>query len=105
MAVTDTSEKGLETLIVESLVAKSGYTLGHNEDFDRHHARVLSQFTTFIAVTQPDAVTDRFDVRHLAPADTVPADEINNDAELTDDIEVEDAMADDESDLIEEAST
>ena len=35
---TDTSEKGLETIIVESLINDAGYTQGSGEDFDREHA-------------------------------------------------------------------
>ena len=34
---TDTTEKGLQTLIVESLIEDAGYHQGANEDYDRHH--------------------------------------------------------------------
>jgi type I restriction enzyme R subunit len=40
---TDTSEKGLESLIVESLVKDAGYRLGHSKDYDRDHAVDLAQ--------------------------------------------------------------
>ena len=33
MVPTDTSEKGLEALIVESLVTRAGYVLGRSEDY------------------------------------------------------------------------
>ncbi len=35
---TGVSEKGLEGLIVESLVEEAGYQQGQNEDYDRDHA-------------------------------------------------------------------
>jgi len=54
MTYTDTSEKGLESLIVDSLVTKAGYVPGRNEDFDRDHALDLTQLTAFITATQPD---------------------------------------------------
>jgi hypothetical protein len=38
--LTDTSEKGLETLILESLIQEAGYIQGRNEDYDRDHAGV-----------------------------------------------------------------
>ena len=37
MSTTDTSEKGLETLIVESLVNEAGYVHGANDDYSREH--------------------------------------------------------------------
>lgn len=37
MTPTDTSEKGLETLIVESLVDEAGYVQGTNDDYSREH--------------------------------------------------------------------
>ena len=35
---TDTSEHGLESLIVASLVKEAGYQQGNPEDYDREHA-------------------------------------------------------------------
>ena len=35
---TDTNEKGLEILIVESLVSAAGYVQGCRESYDREHA-------------------------------------------------------------------
>ena len=55
MPTTDISEKGLETLIVESLVNEAGYVKGRCEDFDRDHAVDLVQLSAFITATQPDA--------------------------------------------------
>lgn len=53
MPTTDTSEKGLETLIVESLVNDAGYQQGLSEDYDRDHAVDLAKLTAFLEATQP----------------------------------------------------
>ena len=53
MPTTDTSEKGLETLIVESLLAEAGYEQGSSEDYDRDHAIDLVKLTSFLNTTQP----------------------------------------------------
>ena len=53
MPTTDTSEKGLETLIVESLVNEADYQQGTNEDYDREHAVDLTRLLAFIQQTQP----------------------------------------------------
>ena len=55
MPTTDTSEKGLETLIVESLVNEAGYEQGRSEDYDRDHAVDLAKLTAFLTATQPKA--------------------------------------------------
>ncbi len=55
MPTTDTSEKGLETLIVESLVTEADYQQGRSEDYDRDHAIDLAKLTAFLAATQPKA--------------------------------------------------
>ncbi|MCK4659368.1 MAG: type I restriction endonuclease subunit R [Phycisphaerae bacterium] len=55
MPTTDTSEKGLEALIVESLVSAAGYSQGHSEDYDRDHAVDLAQLLAFVTATQPKA--------------------------------------------------
>jgi type I restriction enzyme R subunit len=52
MPTTDTSEKGLEALIVESLVHEAGYSQGHSEDYDRDHAVDLAQLMAFLDATQ-----------------------------------------------------
>lgn len=54
MPTTDTSEKGLEALIVESLVTQAGYVQGRSEDYDRDHAVDLAQLQAFVCVTQPE---------------------------------------------------
>jgi len=53
MPTTDTSEKRLETLIVESLVNEASYQQGTNEDYDREHAVDLTRLLAFIQQTQP----------------------------------------------------
>jgi len=53
--VTDMSEKGLETLIVNSLINDSGYSQGDSKDYDREHAIDLVKLKEFVKVTQPKA--------------------------------------------------
>ncbi|MFZ2088539.1 MAG: hypothetical protein WAU47_08180 [Desulfobaccales bacterium] len=55
MAHTDTSEKGLEALMVSSLVNEAGYQPGNNEDYDRDHAVDLAKLRAFLQATQPRA--------------------------------------------------
>jgi type I restriction enzyme, R subunit len=50
---TDTSEKGLESIIVNSLVNEAGYLRGNANDFDREHAIDLSKLISFVKDTQP----------------------------------------------------
>ncbi len=54
MKPTDTSEKGLESIIVASLVEEAGYVQGDPQDYDREHAVDLAKLLQFLAVTQPD---------------------------------------------------
>lgn len=54
MKPTDTSEKGLESIIVASLVDEAGYVQGDPQDYDREHAVDSSKLLQFIAATQPD---------------------------------------------------
>ena len=56
MSPTDTSEKGLESVIVGSFVNHAKYTQGSPADYDREHAVDLSKLLTFIRETQPGAV-------------------------------------------------
>ena len=56
MQTTDTSEKGLESLIVRSLVAEADYVQGSPDDFDRDHAVDLSKLLAFLSVTQPNLI-------------------------------------------------
>ena len=55
MPTTDTSEKGLESLIVESLVSNAGYLQGESSDYDRDQAVDLVQLVAFITTTQPES--------------------------------------------------
>ena len=87
---TDTSERGLETLImrhmtgsdgvavVPNLVAEkppsyggTGYTAGSAQDFDRAHALDVPQLFAFLRVTQPEgfkklALTDANDAKDIS---------------------------------------
>ncbi len=54
MMPTDTSEKGLESIIVASLVEDAGYVQGDPQDYDREHAVDLAKLLQFLAATQPD---------------------------------------------------
>ncbi|WP_320056484.1 type I restriction endonuclease subunit R [Desulfuromonas thiophila] len=54
MKPTDTSEKGLESIIVTSLVGDAGYVQGDPQDYDREHAVDLTKLLQFLAATQPD---------------------------------------------------
>ena len=54
MKPTDTSEKGLESIIVASLVEDAGYVQGDPQDYDREHAVDSSKLLQFLASTQPD---------------------------------------------------
>ena len=56
MPKADTSEKGLETLIVNSLIGDAGYVAGSSKDFDRDHGVDLAKLSKFIAATQSKAV-------------------------------------------------
>ena len=50
---TDTSEKSLESLIVEHLVDHGGYELGHPAGFDPNYALDLPNLLRFLEITQP----------------------------------------------------
>jgi type I restriction enzyme R subunit len=50
---TDTSEKGLETLIVDALTQSAGWTSGDSQNFDREHAIDLAKLSSFLQETQP----------------------------------------------------
>lgn len=54
MRTTDTSEYGLENLIVQFLNKEGGYQIGTNVDYDREHALDLSKLLSFIEKTQPN---------------------------------------------------
>ncbi|MDP1735762.1 MAG: type I restriction endonuclease [Sulfuritalea sp.] len=88
--VTDTSEKGLETLIMRHMTGMdglavppnmaaeppppyggTGYTAGSPNDYDRAHALDVPQLFAFLRATQPEAF------RKLALADANDAKDIN----------------------------
>ena len=50
---TDTSEKGLESLIVGALMEEAGYVAGESKDYDRDHAVDLVKLLGFIEASQP----------------------------------------------------
>ena len=56
MPTTDTSEKGLESLICESLICDAHYEAGRPEDYDRDHAIDLSKLLAFLQATQPESL-------------------------------------------------
>lgn len=56
MRTTDVSEKGLESLIVESLVSQAGYIQGSSTDFEPDHSVDLAQLVAFLQATQPKVV-------------------------------------------------
>ena len=81
---TDTSEKGLESLIVNTMTCQplpvssggvvsdvSGsygqcWIQGHSTDYDRDYAIDLAQLTTFLKATQPELV-ETFDLENASP--------------------------------------
>ena len=54
--MTDTTERGLETLIVNALTTAAGWIQGASADYDRAHAVDLVQLLQFIRKTQPKMV-------------------------------------------------
>src|SRR5262249_10286204 len=46
--ITDTSERGLEALIVTSLIEEAGYVEGDPSDYDREHAVDIAKLLTFL---------------------------------------------------------
>ena len=51
MSTADTTEKGLETLTVKSLVDEAGYVQGDRSDFDWDHAVGLNKLLIFLNAT------------------------------------------------------
>jgi type I restriction enzyme, R subunit len=64
---TDTSEKGLEGLIVGHMTADGGWLAGKAQNYDRSYAIDLIQLSAFIATTQPDLV-EALDLNNESPA-------------------------------------
>jgi len=56
VSATDTSEKGLEALIVRALIDEAGYVAGESKDFDADHAVDLVKLFDFVNATQPETV-------------------------------------------------
>lgn len=56
MALTNTKENGLESLIVKWLVEKNGYEQGTNADFNREYAIDTTRLFRFLKETQPDSL-------------------------------------------------
>lgn len=69
MKFTDTSEAGLETTIVKSLIEESGYQAGNPQDYDRAHAVDLAKLTAFLQDTQPE-VAERLSLEVDSPIRT-----------------------------------
>jgi type I restriction enzyme, R subunit len=69
MKPTDTSEKGLESIIVTSLVEEAGYVQGEPRDYDREHAVDLAKLIAFLQATQPE----KLEALRLAPASFHPS--------------------------------
>lgn len=64
---TDTTERGLEDLIVrEMTAAEAGWIAGSPQDFDRAYAVDLRQLTEFINATQP-GLLDSLDLQNDSP--------------------------------------
>lgn len=85
MSTTDTSEKGLETLIVRAMTGTSGlwsddgtmrdgavpyggtgWMAGNPQEYDREYAVDLGQLTAFLRATQPE-VAEGLDLDHDSP--------------------------------------
>ena len=56
MPTSDTSEKGLEALIVNSLVEESRYLQGDSGDYDRDYGVDSRKLFAFLEATQPKTV-------------------------------------------------
>ena len=56
MAVTNTKESGLESLLVNWLVNHNGYEQGHSHDFNTEYALDTTRLFRFLKNTQQDAV-------------------------------------------------
>jgi len=63
--VADTSEKGLESLIIRGLLA-GGWIAGSPNDYEREYCVDLPQFTEFLKAVQPELV-ETFDLGNSSP--------------------------------------
>jgi type I restriction enzyme R subunit len=66
---TDVSEKGLESLLVTSLVTESAYVQGEPAHYDREHAVDWIKLLTFLQATQPNAA-EQFELTTEGPKRT-----------------------------------
>lgn len=74
MKVTDTSEKGLEDLIVQSLTNEAGYVQGDPQDYDREYAVDPAKLIAFLQATQPEKLEAlRLDPASFHSADFTPS--------------------------------
>jgi type I restriction enzyme, R subunit len=64
---TDTTEKGLEALIVGHMTADGGWIAGKSQDYERSYAIDVVQLSAFIAATQSDLV-EALDLDNDTPA-------------------------------------
>ncbi len=69
MPTTDTTEKGLEALIVRSLIDEAGYLPGDPGDYDREHGVDLSHLIAFLQATQPETL-ERLGIEEAGPRRT-----------------------------------
>jgi type I restriction enzyme, R subunit len=63
---TDTTEQGLESLIVGWMVDYGHYHHGNPEDYDREHALDLAQLLAFLSATQP-RIAERVNLTQEGP--------------------------------------
>src|SRR5580658_10108360 len=63
---TDTTEKGLEALIVGYMTTGGGWIAGNPKDYDRGYAVDLVQLAAFLGATQPPLV-EAFDLGNDSP--------------------------------------
>jgi type I restriction enzyme, R subunit len=66
---TDTTEHGLESLIVRRLLSTLGYVEGSNAGYDRNHVVDTAQLATFLVATQPE-VADALRLEEEGPSRT-----------------------------------
>ena len=69
MHPTDTTEKGLEALIVRSLIDEAGYLPGDPGDYDRGHGVDLAHLVAFLRATQP-ATLEKLGIDEPSPRRT-----------------------------------
>src|SRR5262245_50756575 len=63
---TDTSEKGLESLIVKAMTGGAGWNAGNASNYDREYAVDLAELHSFLHDTQPK-VAEALELSHDSP--------------------------------------